>query len=50
MLVDMRVFLLSTCLTILSICELVFDDTVDGMDNLEAKTREVTDMRMSHIS
>ena len=45
-----ELFILSRCLTILSICELVVDDTVDGMDNLEAKTREVTDMRMSHIS
>ena len=50
MMVDMTAFILSTCVSTLSACELVFDDTVDGMDNLEVKTREVTDMRMSHIS
>ena len=48
--VDMRVFfILSTCLTILSICELVVDDTVDSKDNLEEKTREDAEIRMHHL-
>ena len=48
--VDMRVFfILSTCLTILSICELVVDDTVDSKDNLEEKTREDADIRMYYL-
>ena len=47
--VEMRVFfILSTCLTILSICELVVDDTVDSKDNLEEKTREDAEIRMYH--
>ena len=29
-------------------CELVVDNTVDGKDNLEEKTREVADIRMNH--
>ena len=39
-LVDMKVFILSTCLTILGTCELVVDSTVDGKGNKEEKTRE----------
>ena len=35
------------CLTILSTCELVLDDTVDGKDNKEAKTLGVYDIRMN---
>ena len=30
-------------------CELVVDNTVDGKDNLEEKTREVADSRMSNF-
>ena len=30
--------------------KLVVDDTADGMDNLEGKTRKSADMRMYHIS
>ena len=41
-------FILSTCLTILSICELVVDDTVDSKANLEEKTREA-EIRMYHL-
>ena len=33
-------FVPSTCLTMLSTCVLVVDDTVDGKTNLEEKTRE----------
>ena len=50
MLVDMRVFLFSTCLATLSTRELVVDDTVDNKDNLEEKTREDADIRIYHIS
>ena len=42
-------FILSTCLTTLRTCELVIDDTVDGKENLEKKTREVTEIRMYHF-
>ena len=49
MLVDMRVFLFSTCLTTLSTWELVVDDTVDNKDNLEEKTREDADIRMYYL-
>ena len=31
-------------------CELVVDNTVDGKDNLEEKTRGVADVRMQHLS
>ena len=41
-------FIRSTCLTTLSTCELVIDDTVDGKDNKEEKTREVADIKMYH--
>ena len=44
MVVDMRVFLFSTCLTTLSTCELVVDNTVDGKDNMEEKISEVADI------
>ena len=47
MVVDMIFFLLIlTCMTTSSIYELVVDDTLDGKDNLEEKTREVVDIRM----
>ena len=36
-------FILSTFLKTISTCELVVDDTMDGKDNLEEKTREVAD-------
>ena len=42
-------FLLSTCLTTLSKCGLVFDGTVDGNDNKEEKTREVANTRMYYF-
>ena len=44
-----KLFLLSTCLTTLSTCGLVFDGTVDGNDNKEEKTREVANTRMYHF-
>ena len=50
MVVDMRVFLFSRCLTILSTWELAVDDTVDNKDNLEEKTREDPGIRKYHIS
>ena len=50
MVVDMRVFLFSRCLTILSTGELAVDDTVDKKDNLEEKTREDPDIIINHIS
>ena len=31
-------------------CELVVDNTVDGKNNLEEKTRGVADVRMQHFS
>ena len=43
MVVDMKVFILSTYVTTLSTCELVVDNTVDGKDTKEEKTREVAD-------
>ena len=39
MVVDMKVFILSTYVTTLSACELVVDNTVDGKGNKEEKTR-----------
>ena len=44
-----KFFILSTCLTILSTCELVVDSTVDGKGNKEEKTREVANIRMYHF-
>ena len=41
MVVDMKVFILSTYLTILDTGDLEVNDTVDSKDNLEEKTREV---------
>ena len=42
-------FILSTCLTSTSTCELIVDDTMDGKDNKEKKTRrEVLTLR--HIT
>ena len=38
MVVDMKVFILSTCLTTLNTGELVVNHTVDGEDNQEEKT------------
>ena len=43
MVVDMKVFILSTYVTTLSTYELVVDNTVDGKDTKEEKTREVAD-------
>ena len=37
----MKVFILSTYLTTLDTGELEVNDTMDGKDNLEEKTREV---------
>ena len=42
--------LLATCLTTLSTCELVVDDTVDGKDTMEEKTSKVADIRRDHFS
>ena len=50
MVVDMKVFILSTYVTTLSTCELVVDNTVDGKDTKEEKTREVPDIITSHVS
>ena len=48
MVVDMKVIYTLTCLTRLSTWELVVDNTMDGKDNLEEKTREVADIQMYH--
>ena len=48
MVVDMKVFILSTCLTTLNTGELVVNSTVDCKDNKEEKTREVADIKMYH--
>ena len=50
MVVDMKVFILSTYVTTLSTCELVVDNTVDGKDTKEEKTREAPDIITSHVS
>ena len=42
--------ILSTCLTILSTCELLVDDTVDSKDNLEEETGEVAKIRIYHVT
>ena len=48
---DIKMFILSRCLTTLSTCELVVYDTVDGEDNKEEKTREVANIiRMYNCS
>ena len=39
MVVDMKVFELSTCLTALCTCNLMVDDTVDGKDNVAEKLK-----------
>ena len=39
-----------TCWTTLGTWKLVVNDTVDGKDNLEEKTREVSKIRMYHLS
>ena len=44
-----KFFILSTCLTTFSTCELVVDGNVDGNDNKEEKTREVANNRMYHF-
>ena len=44
MVVDMKVFILSTCLTTLNTGELVVNHTVDGKDNQEEKPMEVADI------
>ena len=41
---DRRFFILLTCLTTLSTCEMVVNNTVDGENNLEEITREVADI------
>ena len=40
----MKVFVLSTYVTTLRICELVVHNTVDGKDTKEEKAREVPDI------
>ena len=48
--VDRRVFfIILTRLTTSSKYELVVDDSVDGKDNLEQKTREVVDIRITSV-
>ena len=42
-------FILSTCLTTLSTCELVADENMDGKDNMEKKTTKVAEKRMYHL-
>ena len=49
MVVIMKVVLLSSCLTTLSTCGLVFDGTVDDKGNKEEKTRVVSNTRMYHF-
>ena len=49
MVLDMKVFILSTYLTKLNTGELVVNHTVDGEDNQEEKTMEVADIRMYHF-
>ena len=39
MVVDMKVFKLSTCLTAFCTCNLMVDDTVDGKDNVAEKLK-----------
>ena len=46
---DKSFFILSTCLTTPSTCEMVVNDTVDCKNNLEEITREVADNRMYHF-
>ena len=48
MVLDMKVFILSTYLTKLNTGELVVNHTVDGEDNQEEKTMEVADIKMYH--
>ena len=43
MVVDMKVFILSTYLTTFKSRVLMVNDSLDGKDNLEEKTREVAD-------
>ena len=43
-------FILSTYLTTLSACGSVVDGTVEGKDNREEKTREVTNIKMYTVS
>ena len=49
MVLDMKVFILSTYLTKLNTGELVVNHTVDGEDNQEEKTMEVADIRMYYF-
>ena len=49
MVLDMKVFILSTYLTKLNTGELVVNHTVDGEDNQEEKTMEVADIRRYHF-
>ena len=44
-----KLFLLSSCVTTLSTCGLVFDGTVDDKGNKEEKTREVANTIMYHF-
>ena len=44
-----KLSLLSSCLTTLSTCGLVFDGTVDDKGNKEEKTRVVSNTRMYHF-
>ena len=46
MVVDMKLFIVSTYVTTLNTCELV----VDSKDTKEEKTREVPDIITSHVS
>ena len=42
----LKFFILSTCVTTLSTCELVGDNTVNGINKIEEKPKEVADIRM----
>ena len=44
-----KFFILSTCLTTLSSCVFVVDDTENGKDNYMEETREVANNRMYHF-
>jgi hypothetical protein len=45
-----KFFILSTCLTTLSSCVFVVDDTENGKDNYMEETMEVGDIMMYHFS
>ena len=51
MFVEIKVFFsFNICNNIIRSCEFEADDTVEGKDNKEEGTNEVTDIRMYHFS